>query len=43
MKNDFGILTLATKYDFKKAIGLSLSLKNSENFYNTTVVCSEKL
>ena len=43
MPNNIGILTSATDRDYKKAIGLSLSLKNSGNFYNTAVVCNKRI
>lgn len=42
MKN-FGILTLATTKDYKKAIGLALSLRVSNPSVQTAVACEEAL
>ena len=41
--NDFGILTLATKSDYLKAIGLALSLKVSNPDVKTAVACHRDL
>ena len=43
MNGKVGILTLATPKDYRKAIGLAHSLRNSGNLYPVSVVCSESL
>jgi hypothetical protein len=43
LPSDFGVLTLCIPKDYKKAIALSITLKEHDPDVKTAVVCSEKL